>query len=147
LSKIDAENADDYQANLQNFSDSWNAAIRDWETSATKLKKRSVIVHHDSWVYLIQWLGIKQVAALEPKHGVPPSTSHLAKLLDIVEQQPVDMIIRSGYEDERPSEWLSRKSGIPVVTIPFSVENYSTPGELKKWMDGVISKLLHGVSK
>jgi len=144
LSSIDAENADAYQSNLRDFNTTWDSAMYKWNDSANKLQRRSVIVHHDSWVYLLQWLGIKQVAALEPKHGVPPSTSYLAKLLETVKQQQVDMIVRSGYEDERPSDWLSHKSGIPVITIPFSVSDYGTPGELKKWMDNVISRLLKG---
>lgn len=50
LAKIDAANADDYQANLQRFSDGWKAAMQDWKASATKLKKRSVIVHHDNCI-------------------------------------------------------------------------------------------------
>lgn len=146
LSSIDAGNAGVYQANLQRFNTTWDSAVQKWKDSANKLQQRSVIVHHDSWVYLIEWLGLKQVAALEPKHGVPPSTSYLAELLETVKQEKVDMIVRSGYEDQRPSEWLSQKSGIPVVTIPFSVSDYSTSGEMEKWMDDVISRLLLGNS-
>ena len=144
LSAIDADNKGAYRMNLERFKASWEIAMQEWKQSAKALAGRSVIVHHDSWIYLLKWLEVEQIAALEPKHGVPPSSGYLADLLKLVETRPADMIIRSGYEDERPSQWLSEKSGIPVVSIPFSVSDYQTPGELKKWMDSVIAKLLQG---
>lgn len=144
LETIDADNKGVYRMNLERFKASWDIAMQEWKQSAKALAGRSVIVHHDSWIYLIKWLEIEQIATLEPKHGVPPSSGYLADLLNLVKTQPVDMIIRSGYEDERPSQWLSEKSGIPVVSIPFSVSDYQTPGELRKWMDTVIAKLLQG---
>jgi zinc/manganese transport system substrate-binding protein len=147
LMKIDMTNAGIYQGNADRFVKNWETAIRDWQVKASSLENTSVIVHHDSWIYLVQWLGLKQVATLEPRHGIPPSTSYLADLLELLKVQPADMILRSGYEDERPSQWLSDKTGIPIVSIPFSVNSYGNQGELKKWMDMVISSILQGKSK
>ena len=38
-----------------------------------------IVVHHRSWVYLERWLGLEEIAALEPKPGVPPTSAHLAR--------------------------------------------------------------------
>ena len=147
LMKADAANANSYQSNLYRFSEHWNAAMQAWQEKASGLKNTSIIVHHDSWIYLVQWLGLNQVATLERKHGIPPSTSHLTGLLELLKTQSADMILRSGYEDERPSQWLSDRAGIQIVSVPFSVNDYKHPGELKKWMDIVIDKLLQGKSR
>jgi len=144
MAQIDSAHASDYQSNLQAFTGSWNEVMPVWQSELAKISGSSVIVHHDSWIYLLQWVGVKQVATLEPKHGVPPSTSHLASLLKLLKTQPASMIIRSGYEDERPSQWLSEKSGIPVVSIPFSVTEYHTKRSLERWMDKVIQHLVQG---
>ena len=144
MSQIDTDKAAIYQSNLNRFSDEWSAAIQGWQQKTISLKNTSVIVHHDSWIYLVQWLGLKQVATLEPQHGISPSTRYLADLLEQIKSQPVDMILRSGYEDERPSKWLSEKTGIPIVSIPFSVIDYSNKDSLKQWMDEVINELLQG---
>lgn len=144
MAQLDKAQIDDYQGNLQAFSDSWNSAIPVWQSELSKISGSSVVVHHDSWVYLLQWAGIQQVATLEPKHGVPPSSSYLAGLLKQLKTQPASMIIRSGYEDKRPSQWLSEKSGLPVVSIPFSVSEYQSKGSLKRWMDKVIQHLIQG---
>ena len=48
---------------------------------AAPLRGRKVVVHHISWVYLWDWLGIDQIGALEPKPGVPPTAAHMSGLI------------------------------------------------------------------
>jgi hypothetical protein len=36
-----------------------------------------VIVNHKDLSYLIAWLGMREVGALEPKPGLPPTSAHL----------------------------------------------------------------------
>ena len=40
-----------------------------------------IVVYHDAWVYLNHWLGLDQLAELEPKPGIPPTSSHLSAIL------------------------------------------------------------------
>ena len=42
--------------------------------------------HHKDLTYLIAWLGMREVGALEPKPGLPPSSAHLAQLLAQLKQ-------------------------------------------------------------
>jgi len=41
-----------------------------------------VVVHHKAFTYFISWTGMREVASLEAKPGIPPTPSHLAELLD-----------------------------------------------------------------
>ncbi len=67
------------------------------------------------------WLGLVEVATLEPKPGVPPSSSYLAEVLTQLHRQPARMVIRAAYQDGHSSEWLSKQAGIPAVELPFTV--------------------------
>ncbi len=82
MAELDGGNKDFYQENLADFSQRWTAAISNWEQRATALRGKRVIAHHKSWVYLEAWLGLVQVATLEPVSGIPPTASHLGSLLD-----------------------------------------------------------------
>ena len=53
----------------------------EWEAKTASLKNFNVIVQHGSFLYLNDWLGVKQDADLEPKAGIPPTISHLESLL------------------------------------------------------------------
>jgi len=121
LSIIDPDNKDFYQAQSILFLDKWKDAIKQWEQTAKKLADKSVIVHHRSFSYLLDWLNITQVGSLEPKPGIPPNIAHLETLLTNFKTQPANFIIRAPHEPEKASLWLSDKTKIPAIMLPFTI--------------------------
>jgi len=101
LAELDPANASFYQARYKSFDERWKAAIAKWEQSAAPLRGVPIAVQHLDFSYLINWLGMKQVAALEPKPGVEPSVSYLSELLAKLQQQPVKMVLRAVYQSPR----------------------------------------------
>src|SRR5206468_8036269 len=93
LADLDPENATYYRARYKTFSDRWNASITNWETRAAPLRGVPILVQHKAFIYLEEWLGLKEVAALEPKPGVEPTTAHLSEVLATLQRQPVKMVI------------------------------------------------------
>jgi len=143
MAQLDAANAATYQQGLEDFSQRWNAAITDWEERATVLRGKRVIAHHKSWIYLENWLGLVEVATLEPVPGIPPTASHLASLLDrFADQNAADFIIRAPFQSEKPSNWLSDRTGIPAVMLPLSVGGSDQSSDLFKWFDDILDLLL-----
>ncbi|MBL4588748.1 MAG: zinc ABC transporter substrate-binding protein, partial [Alphaproteobacteria bacterium] len=118
---IDIENIKSYQQNLDTFQREWNDLIKRWNTNARPLKGQSVVVYHNSWVYLLKWLGMDVVASLEPKPGIPPTASHLETVLAKVKGKDVTAILVAPFENNDAAEWLSVKTGIPVAHMPFTV--------------------------
>lgn len=145
LQQIDPEHAADYQAALSQFSDRWQAAIPRWEADAKVLAGRKVIAYHTSFRYLFDWLGVEQVADLEPKPGLPPSSGHLASLLERSRQGDVMAIVVASYQDTRGANWLAEKATLPVVVLPMSVGGNDESQDLFSLYDSVI-KLLKDVS-
>jgi zinc/manganese transport system substrate-binding protein len=142
LQKIDPANAATYQSRYADFSKRWATAIKRWEAKAAPLKGKKVIVHHISWVYLNKWLGLVQVAALEPKPGVPPTSGHLAELISIAKTQGVSVIISAAYQDPKPAQWLKERTGVPAVVLPFTVGGDAQAKDLFGLYDSTIDKLL-----
>lgn len=142
LAALDPANAVAYQQNLADFSARWSAAIKRWETKAAPLKGRNIVVHHDSWIYLTNWLGMKQVGALEPKPGVPPTSAHLAELIATAKASNTLAIVRGAYQDAKASDWLSQRTGVPAVALPFTVGGDAQSKDLFGMFDSTIDKLL-----
>lgn len=138
LAMIDPDNAAQYNANLDRFLGHWQAMTKKWEADARALKGQNVVVYHNAWAYLLKWLGMDIAASLEPKPGVPPTASHLESVLKSVEGKNVKAILVSPYEDEDAAEWLSSKSGIPVVHMPFTVGGNDNADDL----DGLFSETI-----
>jgi zinc/manganese transport system substrate-binding protein len=142
LAELDPGNATIYQQRLADFTTRWQAAIQRWEAKAAPLKGRKIIVHHVSWVYLNQWLGLEQIGALEPKPGVPPTSAHLASLISTAKDEKAYAIISAAYQDPKPAQWLSERTGVPVVVLPYTVGGDAQAKDPFGLFDSTIDKLL-----
>lgn len=142
MAQLDSGNAAIYQQNLSDFRASWAAAMTAWEQRASVLRGKRVIAHHNSWIYLENWLGLIEVATLEPVSGIPPSASHLGSLLDRFGNKGADFIIRAPFQSEKPSDWLSERTGIPAVMLPLTVGGTDQATDLFTWFDDIINRLL-----
>ncbi len=146
LQQLDPRHASDYQQRYADFAGKWQQAITDWQARAAPLRGENIIVHHKSWVYLEDWLRLHEVATLEPKPGVPPTASHLSQLLQITARQPVMAIIYAAYQNPKSAQWLSAKTGIPAVQLPFTVGGTDKATDLFALFDETVNALLaaHG---
>ena len=142
LAKIDSINTAIYDNNLKSFIAQWTAALERWEAKAEPLRGKRIITHHKSWVYLERWLGLEEVANLEAIPGLPPTAAHLSRLLDRFADGGADVIIRSPYQDARPSEWLAERSGLPAIVLPLTVGGSEKATDLYTWFDDIIDRLL-----
>ena len=141
LTEIDSANAAFYQTRHGDFSARWKAAIQRWEKQALPLKGVPIVVHHKGFPYLEQWLGLVEVAQLEPKPGVEPTSGHLSEVLSQLQRQPARMILRTPYDDSRGSEWLAERAKIPPIVLPFTVGGNEQAKDLFGLFDNTIEQL------
>ena len=141
LSSIDPENTERYKKNLKYFIDRWQAAIERWETAAEPLRGKRVITHHKSWVYLLHWLGLEEVAHLEAIAGLPPTATHLSRLTKQFADGGADVIVRSPYQDAKASEWLSERIGVPEIVLPLTVGGKEAATDLFGLFDDILARL------
>jgi zinc/manganese transport system substrate-binding protein len=144
FAQLDPDNAAYYQARAKAFNERWSAAIANWEKQAAPLKGTPVVVQHKAFTYLFDWLGIKEVAALEPKPGVEPTTAHLTEVLTELQHDPAKMVIRAAYQGDRASEWLAERTKINVVALPFTVGGDPEAKDLYGLFDDTVARLRKG---
>jgi zinc/manganese transport system substrate-binding protein len=121
LAELDPANASHYRTRHAAFADRFGKAIAEWEQQAAPLKDTAVVQQHKAFTYLIAWLGLKEVATLEPKPGIEPTTSHLSQVLQTLQQQPAKMVLRAPFLSDRPSQWIAERAKLQVVLLPFTV--------------------------
>jgi zinc/manganese transport system substrate-binding protein len=147
LRKVDAAHADEYARRYADFHDKWSKAIERWTAQAAPLKGVAVVSQHKGFVYLYEWLGMKEIAVLEPKPGVEPSASHLQNVLATLKATPAKMVLYAAYQDPRPSEWMSSNAGIPAVKIPFTVGGTEQAKDLFSLFDDTVARLVAAAKK
>ncbi len=141
LSRIDPERASAYWQRLISFQARWAEAMAGWRARADALDGMKVFVHHKAWVYLLRWAGLERVSALERVSGVPPTASHLAEVLELARNSGAKAILRAPYDPENAAEWLSGKTGIPVVELPFTIGGHPEAADLFSLFDRTLALL------
>ena len=142
LAQVDPAHAADYAARQADFSRRWQEALARWNAEAAPLKGLAVVSQHKAFVYLYDWLGLKEVAVLEPKPGVEPTVSHLQEVRTALQTTPARMVLYAAYQDARPAEWLSQNAHIPAVKMPFTVGGTVAAKDLFGLFDDTLARLL-----
>jgi zinc/manganese transport system substrate-binding protein len=145
MARLDAASAAAYQRREQAFQTRWTQAMKAWEARAAPLKGVSIVVQHNAFPYLENWLGLKRAAVLEPKPGVAPSVAYMSSVLDGLKTKPAKMVLRAAYQSARPSAWLAQMAGIAAVELPFTVGGSPGAEDLFGLFDDTINRLLEGL--
>jgi zinc/manganese transport system substrate-binding protein len=142
MAQIDRGEAAYYQERVKDFLGRWRQAVVKWEKEGAPLKGMAIVAYHKNFSYLNDWLGLREIGELEPKPGLPPTTSHLSELLARLGKDPAKAVVRSAYNDPQAAEWLSARAKIPAVVLPFTVGGSDKARDLFSLYDDTLARLL-----
>lgn len=142
LIQIDPANAATYKTRTTAFLVRWRDATALWEAQAAPLRGLALVVHHKDLAYLSAWLGLREVGSLEPKAGIPPTTAHLADLVTRMQRDPARLIAYVTYNDPRAATFLSERTRIPAIMLPYTVGGSERAKDLFGLFDDILARLL-----
>ncbi len=141
LAQIDPAGAAAYKAGLASFQSRWQAAIARWEIEGARLKGVPLVVYHKDFSYFIAWMGMREVGSLEPRPGIPPTPSHLADLVERMKRESAKVIVYEAYNSPKAAEFLSQRTGIPAVMLPYTIGGSDRAKDLFGLFDDTIARL------
>ena len=147
FAQLDPENSTLYQDRLADFLARWEIALARWAVEAEPLRGVPVITQHQNWIYLEDWLQLNRIAVLESQPGIPPSSGHLAEVVEALQANPAKMVIRAAYEDQRPSNFIANRTGMQAVELPFTIGGTDGADDLFSLYDETIRRLLAAASE
>ena len=145
MAELDPANTAFYQARLGEFMTTWQANIDRWTAAAQPLRGVKIWGQHDGYSYLNNWLGMEQIGTLEPLPGVEPTAAHLSEIIVLQQQLQGKFIVTSAYLSDAPAKWLAQRTGLPVVTLPFTVGGNGEAKTLESLYDDTVQRLLKGL--
>ncbi|MBL4637771.1 MAG: zinc ABC transporter substrate-binding protein [Proteobacteria bacterium] len=142
LQQLDKSNQAYYQQRWLDFEQRWQAALLRWQQLAKPLKGMPIVIQHDNWDYLIDWLQLEKVASLEVKPGVPPTVADLSAIVQQLKVTPAKLVIHAAYQSPRASDWLVKQAGISKRVLPFTVGGNEAVTDLFGLFDNTLMLLL-----
>ncbi len=142
LAAVDTRNAAFYDNRLKDFQARWQKAMAEWDQRGAPLKGTRIVPYHKHQTYLIAWLGMVEVATIEPKPGVPPSAAALSALLTKLKTDSADVITYTSHTDPKAADWLGERTSIPVTMLPYTVGGTPEVKDLFGLFDDTLNRLL-----
>lgn len=121
LSELDPANANFYQTNLDNFVSKLAEKQKQWEGLIEPYRGTKIVTYHNSWPNFAKYFGLDVIGYVEPKPGIPPSPSHIFKLVNQMKEENCKVILMEPYFDIKTPESIARRSGANVAVVPPSV--------------------------
>jgi zinc/manganese transport system substrate-binding protein len=147
LSRIDPEGTAEYAARGRDVSARLEHVAREAaaRVAAMPPEKRRVVSYHRSFPYLYRWLGLEEVATIEPRPGIPPDPAHVARVLATMKATGARVIIQEVFYPRSTSQTLARLTGATLVVLSGGVDLDS--GEtLERYLQQLIGGVLHAMS-
>jgi len=132
LTRLQPESADYFNENLRVFENHLDEKIEEWAEMMAPYRNQPLIAYHNQWPYLEAALGFIAVDFLEPKPGIPPTPSQLAKIIGLMKQESMNTIISSPYFKPDTAELVARNIDGSVVVLASSVGAFP---EVKTYFD------------
>ena len=126
------ESRDYFNANYNAFVDELDRKMAEWAADMAPYRGRRLIAYHNQWPYLETALGFVVLDFLEPKPGIPPTPSQLAKIIGLMKRESVHTLIISPYFRVDSAELVARNVDGSVVILASSVEAFP---EVKTYFD------------
>jgi zinc/manganese transport system substrate-binding protein len=112
-----------------------------WLARMRPLKGGKIITHHRSWSYFVNRFGLTVVAELEPKPGVPPSGSHLLKVMKLAKAHGVGVILLEPAYSRKAADLVARKTGANVVVCAISVGGQKQAADYLTLIDLIVDRI------
>jgi len=118
LGEVDPKHADYYKERGRSFAKECLKVARKWNKQFAELAeaKREVVVYHEAWIYVLDWLSLSRAAAVEPKPGVEPNPRHVKKVIETMKTDEIGVILKMEYYPSATADRIAEKVGAEVTT-------------------------------
>lgn len=146
LVRLEPVEAAGARARAASFASTLEAARKRWLQQLAPYKGTPVVAYHRSWIYLTDTLGLKIVAELEPKPGIPPSAAHVLSVVQTMRAQKVPLILQEQYFPDRTAQLIAQKTGAQLCVLPGGA-NFRGGQTFAARLDATVGKLVEALRR
>ncbi len=122
LSSLDPSHANNFTARAQAFQKHMEEKTKGWQARITKSGVKEVITYHKLLSYFFDRFKIANTVYLEPKPGIPPTTSHILEVVKAAKERKIPLVLVENFYDMKAAHRIAGEvPGIKTASVPVSV--------------------------
>jgi len=141
LIMLSPEHAAEFKANLSKFTARLDGKIAEWKSKMEPYRGTKFVAYHRLYPYFADRFGLRSVAEVEPKPGIPPSPSHVAYLIRFIPESGAKILIMAPYYSEKVPRLLEKRTGIKVLVLPTMPGGVKGTDDYISMMDYIINHI------
>jgi ABC-type Zn uptake system ZnuABC Zn-binding protein ZnuA len=110
-----------FERNREQFLARLGQAMAKWAADMAPYKGAKVIVDHNMWPYFLTRFGLIQAGSVEERPGIPPTPTHLTKLIAYMKEDKIKVILAVPWADHKLAERIAQEAGAKVVLVANGV--------------------------
>ncbi len=145
--KVSPENEAVFRKNYTVFVQALGDKIDEWDKKMEPFQGKPLVTYHNSWIYFAQRFRINIVGNVEPKPGLPPTPSHIAKLIEVMKAKDAKIILVDTFFPMQGPRKVAEKTGAAVLGVPSSVGGKPNVKNYFDLFDAIINDLVSALNK
>ncbi len=121
LARVAPQSRPVFEKNRQAFLGLVDQAMARWNAAMAPFKGARVVVDHNMWAYFLARFGLTEAGSIEERPGIPPTPSHLTRLIGLMKEQKVKVILSVPWSDQKIAERVAQETGAKVVPMASAV--------------------------
>jgi ABC-type Zn uptake system ZnuABC Zn-binding protein ZnuA len=93
-----------------------------WVAEASIFRDRRMVCYHKNWAYFSARFRVECAMYVEPQPGIPPSPSHVARVIEFIEQENIGVLFAANYFSRSQVERVADRAGIRALIVPEHVD-------------------------
>lgn len=122
LINLDMDDKAEFEKNYLSFVSMWKLKMKEWAKNMQDKKGMKVVQYHNNLAYFNKAYHLKNIGTIEPLPGIPPSSRHIIQLIKLMKKEKPLAILHDVYHSTKTAEFISSKTGIPIVIMPHDIK-------------------------
>lgn len=120
LALLDPEREDGYRDRADLLVGEIQDLLADWTALTASLPSRKIIVYHQQWEYLAEWLDLEIIGVIENRPGISPSPRHVEDLIQLGRREDPAVVVAATWDHIDGADRVAEKIGVPLAVLPAS---------------------------
>jgi len=143
--QLDPKAAAAFRERTSTFSRRLSDKIRRWSERLAPYRDQEVVTYHRVWSYFFSWSGLRYAEVIENKPGIPPSPSHVSRVIETMRSRKIPVIFVAHYTPPKVARRVAALAGARAVVLPALVGADSTIRTYEDLFEVLVSKVVRAL--